>query len=279
MGVNGRSRAAARAETCGTKVRRMAADAAVRLSTADRVATISIASPPANALGTAVIEGLSSALDRVEADRSRVIVVRSEVDGYFVAGADLKLLADADGDGFLRYLERLRGVLERLAALAQLSVAAVDGFALGGGLELAMACTLRVATPRAKLGVPEIKLGLLPGAGGTQRLPRLIGRGPALDLLLTGRSIGGEDGARLGLVDRLAPDGEANAVAAELATTLAAGPAEALAATVRCADTARDVPLREGLAVERDEIVRLFTTPDAREGIRAFIEKRAPEFG
>lgn len=208
-----------------------------------------------------------------------MIVVRSEVDGYFVAGADLKLLAGTDTEGFVRYLERLRGVLERLAALPQLSIAAVDGFAFGGGLELAMACTLRVATPRAKLGVPEIKLGLLPGAGGTQRLPRLIGRGPALDLLLTGRSIGGEDGARLGLVDRLAADGEANAVAADLAARFADGPAEALAATVRCADAARDLPLREGLAVERDEIVRLFTTPDAREGIRAFIEKRAPEFG
>ncbi|HVM52233.1 MAG TPA: enoyl-CoA hydratase-related protein [Acidimicrobiales bacterium] len=257
----------------------MPADAAVQLSIATGVATVSIASPPANALGTAVIEGLSSALDEVEAARSRVIVVRSEVDGYFVAGADLKLLADADGDGFMRYLERFRGVLERFASLPQLSIAAVDGFALGGGLELAMACTLRVATPRAKLGVPEIKLGLLPGAGGTQRLPRLIGRGPALDLLLTGRSIGGEDGARLGLVDRLALDGEADAVAAELAASLAAGPADALAATVRCADAARDLPLRDGLAVERDEIVRLFTTPDAREGIRAFIEKRAPEFG
>lgn len=257
----------------------MPADVAVRLSHDDGVATVSIASPPANALGAAVIDGLSSALDGAEAAGARVIVVRSEVDGYFVAGADLKLLADADVDGFVRYLERLRGVLERLAALPQLSIAAVDGFALGGGLELAMACTLLVATPRAKLGVPEIKLGLLPGAGGTQRLPRLIGRGPALDLLLTGRSIGGEDGARLGLVDRLAPDGEAYAVAADFAASLAAGPAEALAATVRCADAARDLPLREGLGVEWDEIVHLFTTRDAREGIRAFIEKRPPEFG
>jgi hypothetical protein len=115
-----------------------------------------------------------------------MVVVRSEVPGFFAAGADLKLLAATDASGFADYLDGLRGVLERIATLPQLSVAAIDGFALGGGLELAMACTVRVATPRSRLGVPEIKLGLLPGAAGTQRLPRLVGRGAALDLLLTG---------------------------------------------------------------------------------------------
>lgn len=257
----------------------MPPEAAVRVTITDRVATVTLASPPANALGTAVIEGLSDALDAAETAGARVIIVRSDVEGYFAAGADLKLLADADADGFLRYLDRLREVLERLAALEQPSVAAIDGFALGGGLELAMACTLRVATPRARLGVPEIKLGLLPGAAGTQRLPRLVGRGAALDLLLTGRSAGGEEAARLGLVDQLAADGKAPAAATELARRLARGPALALAATVRCVDAARDLPLAEGLAVERDEIIGLFATADAREGIRAFVEKRPAEFG
>ncbi|MDP1818654.1 MAG: enoyl-CoA hydratase-related protein [Acidimicrobiales bacterium] len=252
---------------------------AVEVSVADRIATITLTSPPANALGVAVKEGLAAALDAAEAAGARVLVVRSAVDGFFAAGADLKLLAGADAVAFAEYVDGLRGVLERIAALPQLSIAAVDGFALGGGLELAMACTLRVASPRARLGVPEIKLGLLPGAAGTQRLPRLIGRGPALDLLLTGRSIGGEEGFRLGLVDRLAPDGETDAVARGLAAELAAGAFEALAAVARCADAARDLPFAQGLAVERREILRLFGTADAREGVRAFVEKRPPVFG
>lgn len=170
-------------------------------------------------------------------------------------------------------------MLERIAALPQLSIAAIDGFALGGGLELSMACTIRVATPRSKLGVPEIKLGLLPGAAGTQRLPRLVGRGAALDLLLTGRSADGGEAARLGLVDHLVADGEADAAAAELARHLGSGPFEALAAIVRCVDAAHDLPFAEGMAVEQDEIVRLFGTADAREGVRAFLEKRPAEFG
>lgn len=252
---------------------------AVTVAVDDRVATITLASPPANALGTAVKEGLTAALDAAEAAAARVVVVRSDVSGFFAAGADLKLLAGADAAGFADYLDGLRGVLERIAGLPQLSVAAIDGFALGGGLELAMACTIRVATPRSKLGVPEIKLGLLPGAAGTQRLPRLVGRGAALDLLLSGRSADGEEAARLGLVDRLVADGEADAAAAELAARLASGPFEALAATVRCVDAARDLPFAEGLAVEREEILRLFGTADAREGVRAFVEKRPAAFG
>lgn len=252
---------------------------AVTVAVDDRVATITLASPPANALGTAVKDGLTAALEAADAAGARVIVVRSEVPGFFAAGADLKLLAGADAATFADYLDGLRGVLERIAGLPQLSIAAIDGFALGGGLELAMACTMRIATPRSKLGVPEIKLGLLPGAAGTQRLPRLVGRGPALDLLLTGRSADGEEAARLGLVDRLVADGEADAAAAELAGRLAAGPFEALAATVRCVDAARDLPFAEGLAVERHEILRLFDTADAREGVRAFVEKRPAEFG
>jgi enoyl-CoA hydratase/carnithine racemase len=252
---------------------------AVTVAVDDRVATITLASPPANALGTAVTEGLRAALDAAESAAARMVVVRSEVPGFFAAGADLKLLAATDASGFADYLDGLRGVLERIATLPQLSVAAIDGFALGGGLELAMACTVRVATPRSRLGVPEIKLGLLPGAAGTQRLPRLVGRGAALDLLLTGRSADGGEAARLGLVDHLVADGEAGAASAELAARLASGPFEALAAIVRCVDAARDLPFAEGMAVERDEILRLFGTADAREGVRAFVEKRPAAFG
>ncbi len=251
---------------------------AVQVSISDRIATITLASPPANALGVPLKSGLSDALDVADAANARVLVVRSEVDGYFAAGADLKLLVGLDAGGFLEYLADLRSVLERIAESPSISIAAVDGYALGGGLELAMACTIRVASARAKLGVPEIKLGLLPGAGGTQRLPRLIGRGPALDLLLSGRSIGAEEGLRLGLVDHLAPDGAVDGLAVELAGRYAAGPSAALAATVRCVDAARDRPFADGMVVERDEIIALFETEDAREGISAFVEKRQAAF-
>lgn len=244
-----------------------------------RVGTVTLRRPPANALGDAVIAGLAAACDQLDAAAVGVAVVRSRVPGYFVAGADLHLLAHVDRDGFRDYLGRLRGVLDRVAHARWLSIAAIDGYALGGGLELAMACTLRVASHRSRLGVPEVKLGLLPGATGTQRLPRLIGRGPALDLLLSGRPATGEEAHRLGLVDRLTPNGEPDDQARAWAGDLAAGPGAAHAAIVRCVDAAGDLPLADGLGVEEREVVALFDTDDAREGVAAFLEKRPARFG
>jgi enoyl-CoA hydratase len=207
------------------------------------------------------------------------MVVTSALPGYFVAGADLHLLDGLDPDAFLRYLDRLRRVVDRIAAAPWLSLAAIEGHALGGGLELAMACTLRVASTSARLGVPEVKLGLLPGAEGTQRLPRLVGRGPALDLLLTGRSVAGEEGLRIGLIDRLVAEGRAHDTAIDLATTLAAGPRAAHAAIVRCVEAATAVPFAEGVEVERRELAALFVSEDGREGVRAFLDKRRARFG
>ncbi|MPY93867.1 MAG: enoyl-CoA hydratase [Acidimicrobiia bacterium] len=245
----------------------------------DGVVLVTLRRPPANALGEAMIAGLGSACDRAEAVGAGAMVVRSAVAGFFAAGADLHLLDGLDRDRFVAYLGRLRAVLDRIAAAPWVSVAAIEGHALGGGLEVAMACTLRVASDRSRLGVPEVKLGLLPGAEGTQRLPRLVGRGPALDLLLTGRSAGGEEAYRIGLVDRLVPEGRADAEARAWAAAFAAGPRQAHAAIIRCVDAARDLPLEDGVEVERREIVALFDTADAGEGIRAFLEKRPPRFG
>ena len=243
------------------------------------VATITLARPPANALGEPIIEGLALAFDQAEADGVRALVLASNADRFFAAGADLTLFDGLDVDGFVAYLDRLRAQIERVATGPWLSVAAIEGMALGGGLELAMAATMRVASTTASLGVPEVKLGLLPGAAGTQRLPRLIGRGPALDLLLTGRSVDGAEGHRLGLVDRLTDPGEALTVATDLAATLAAGPGEAQAAILRCVEVASQTDLAEGLAFERGEVARLFDSPDGREGVAAFLAKRRPEFG
>ena len=243
-----------------------------------RVAVIALASPPANALGDAVIDGLHASLDRLEVSDARVLTIRSDVHGYFAAGADLKLLSVAGADGFADYLGRLRGQIERIASLPMISIAAIDGYALGGGLELSLACTLRVASPVARLGVPEVNLGLLPGAGGTQRLARLIGRGPALDLLLSGRTVDAEEALRIGLIDRIASEGTINDEVARWASALAEGPYQALAAIVRCVDIAGDEGLDRGMELEALEVKRLFASPDAREGIAAFLEKRQPRF-
>lgn len=243
-----------------------------------RIAVVALDDPPANALSLAMVGALTAVLDAVERSDARVLIFRSAVPGFFVAGADLKLLGQADQTVVADYLGRLRAALERVPRLPVMSIAAIDGHALGGGLELAAACTLRIAGPGAKLGVPEVKLGLLPGAGGTQRLPRLVGRGAALDLLLTGRSADAQEALRIGLIDRFGPDG-AEAEAHRLAEALARLPASALAAIVRCVDAARDLPLEQGLRVEADEIAALFGGADAREGLSAFLEKRAPDFG
>lgn len=246
----------------------------------DGVSTITLARPPANALGEPIIAGLTTAFDRAEADGSSVVVIRSAVEGFFAAGADLTLFDDIDQIGFLHYLDRLRAQIERADTGPWISIAAIDGHALGGGLELAMACTIRVASVEAKLGVPEVKLGLLPGAAGTQRLPRLIGRGAAIDLLLTGRSVDGEEADRLGLVDRLAePGSTAWEAASDLAGSLAVGPREAHQAILRCVETAGRTDLADGMEVERAEVAELFDSADGREGVRAFLAKRRPVFG
>src|SRR6266542_3563320 len=192
----------------------------VRVVTMDR--------PPANALGVPILDGLHAAIDAAERDGNvKVMVVCSALDGFFAAGADIKHLSSADADSFLAYGNQMRAVNDRLAAAPWISVAAVDGLALGGGLELALACTLRVSGPRGRFGLPEVKLGLIPGAGGTQRLPRLVGRGRALDIMLTARQVPPDEALSMGLIDRITEGDtlkEALALAGELHLTPAQTP-------------------------------------------------------
>jgi enoyl-CoA hydratase/carnithine racemase len=234
--------------------------------------------PPANALGLEIIEGLHTAMDSAEATDTKVIVLASAVDGFFAAGADIKHMSAVDPASFREYGDALRGALERLATLPMVSVAAIEGRALGGGLELAMACTLRVAAAGARLGLPEVKLGLIPGAGGTQRLPRLVGRGRALDLMLTGREVDADEAFWIGLIERFADADTARAVAWQLAGELAAASTPAQLAVVRTVDAAYDRPIHDGLRYEVEQIQHLFEQGDAAEGIRAFIDKRTPRF-
>jgi enoyl-CoA hydratase/carnithine racemase len=243
------------------------------------IVEIVLGRPPANALGLEIIDGLHTAMDYAQGVDAKVIVVASALDGFFAAGADIKHMSAVDQASFREYGDALRGALERLAALPLISVAAVDGLALGGGLELAMACTLRVGAARARLGLPEVKLGLIPGAGGTQRLPRLVGRGRALDLMLTGRQVEADEAFWIGLIDRFAePDTTARATAWQLAHELAAASTPAQLAVVRTVDAAYDRPLPDGLRFEVEQVQDLFERGEAAEGLRAFIDKRTPEF-
>lgn len=233
---------------------------------------------PANALGLPILDGLHAACDAAEAAGDvKVMVIASALDGFFAAGADIKHLSTIDAESFLAYGDRMRSANDRLEAAAWLSVAAVDGLALGGGLELAMACTLRVAGPGARLGLPEVKIGLIPGAGGTQRLPRLVGRGRALDIMLTARQVPADEAYAIGLVDRVT-EGSALDAALELAGELVGPSLPAQLAVVRSVDAAGDLPLAEGFGFEAAQEQGLFEHGEAAEGIAAFVGKRRPVF-
>lgn len=242
------------------------------------IVVLTMERPPANALGLPLLEGLDAAMDAAaEAGGVKVMVISSEITGFFAAGADIKHLSTIDAESFLAYGSVMRAVNDRLEASPWLSIAAIDGLALGGGLELAMACTLRVAGPSAKLGLPEVKLGLIPGAGGTQRLPRLVGRGRALDIMLTARQVGAEEAGAIGLVDRVT-DGDALDAALQLASELVGPSLPAQLAVVRTVDAAHEMSLADGLAYEASQEQGLFEDGEAAEGIAAFVGKRPPSF-
>jgi enoyl-CoA hydratase/carnithine racemase len=234
--------------------------------------------PPANALGVPILDGLRAAIDAAErAGNVKAMIVTSALDGFFAAGADIKHMSSIDAASFKAYGGKMRAVNDRLAASSWISIAAIDGLALGGGLELALACTMRVSGSRGRFGLPEVKLGLIPGAGGTQRLPRLVGRGRALDIMLTARQVLAEEALAIGLADRLTHGDvvkEALALAAELVTSSL--PAQL--AVVRAVNAAFELPPDEGFRYEALLEQGLFTDGEAAEGIRAFIAKRPPDF-
>ena len=239
---------------------------------------VRLANPPANQLGRSLIDGLSAAISAFEASQARTVIVHSALGGFFAAGADIKYMAAADRAAFEGYGASLRTVFNGIAGLDRPAIAAIEGRALGGGLELALACTMRIGSVSARLGLPEVKLGLIPGGGGTQRLPRLVGRGRALDLMLTGREVAADEALAIGLLDRVTEPGGAVALAVRLAGQLGALSRPALGAVLRCVDDAADLPLAQGMAREADRVTELFDSPDGREGLAAFVAKRPPSF-
>lgn len=255
----------------------MAGDVVGWRSAGDGIRVLTLRRPPANALGLPLIDGLNAALDDLEADPVKVVVIASEVPGFFAAGADIKHMSAVDNTAFAAYGTALRETLSRLAAADLISIAAVDGLALGGGLELALACTLRLGGPGARFGLPEVKLGLIPGAGGTQRLPRLVGRGRALDIMLTARQVPAAEALAIGLIDRLTA-GPAETAALDLAAELAALSLPAQRAVIASVDAAYELSAADGHAFEAAQVNELFASGEAKEGIAAFVAKRPPAF-
>lgn len=230
-----------------------------------------------NALSFAILREINDAFTEAASWPIRALLITGEGDRAFCAGADIDELRNRDLVAQKRGAEFGQGVFARLDDFPVASVALINGFAFGGGLELAMACTYRLALPTAKMGLPEIKLGLIPGYGGTQRLPRLVGEARALEMITTGRTVAASEAVAIGLVNRIV---EGDVVAAGLAFAREFSgyglPAQAFArAAVK---RALDLPIHEGLKVEADLSTLAFRTADAEEGMAAFSEKRKPNF-
>jgi enoyl-CoA hydratase len=245
----------------------------------DRVAVITINRPEKrNALSAAVRRELLVALDQVRDDaNARVVVITGSGDKAFIAGADIAEFAERTPVQQRAVMEERR-IFDAVAELPKPVIAMINGFALGGGCELALACDMRIAARSARLGQPEIKLGIIPGGGGTQRLPRLIGVGNAMRLILTGELINAEEAARLGLVDLVVEDADLATQTMEIARAMAAHSPLTLRLAKTAVRASEEMPLAAGLAFERELFITAFGSNDKREGVAAFLEKRAPNF-
>lgn len=244
----------------------------VSLEVADGVGTITLNRPPMNALSLQVQSEFADAARQADADEAVRIVVVYGGPKVFAAGADVKEMADWTATEASDSSHDLHAAFTAVASISKPTIAAVTGYALGGGLELALCCDLRVVGDNAKVGLPEILLGIIPGAGGTQRLTRLIGPSRAKDMIFTGRFLTADQAHAIGLVDRVVPPDEVYAQAHALATRLAAGAPFALAAAKRAIEAAVDSDLAAGLEVERHEFAALFGTQDQKIGMASFLE-------
>jgi enoyl-CoA hydratase len=241
------------------------------------VATITIDRPDSlNALNTETLHALDEILD--ETDDARAIVLTGAGDDAFVAGADIGYMQELSTPEALEYAELGHRICDRLETHSAPVIAAVNGYAFGGGCELALAADLRIASENAVLGQTEIDLGIVPGWGGTQRLPRLIGDQAARRMIFLGERLDSEAAAEVGLVGEVVPQEELDSVVAEMAEELASKPRFALAAAKEALNQVHEGPRSEGLAFERRLWSGLFGTHDQREGMAAFVEKRDPEF-
>jgi enoyl-CoA hydratase/carnithine racemase len=256
-----------------------AAPVAVTAEIAAGVGRITLDRPPANSYDPAFLEDLDAAISEVAQSGATVAVVSSASEKFFSAGADVKGFLERSPDDNIAMVRRAHEVFNRFASEAPIFIAKIAGHALGGGYEIALACDIRIAAEGSyRIGLPEATLGLLPGTGGTQRLPRLIGRGRALELMLTGQPVSPSRAYELGMVDRLVPAGDLDSDVDDVATRLAAGAPLSLRAIKRAVHDGVDLPLADGLRCELDGLAPLFASADAQEGMTAFTQKRTPRY-
>ena len=231
-----------------------------------------------NALNPQVVEEIGQSLLEIEAEGPPAIIVTGAGEKAFVAGADIAAMNDMDPLQAKRFAEVGHAAMALLDRSPVPTIAAVNGFALGGGCEIALSCDIRIAAANALFGFPEVGLGILPGMGGTQRAPRLIGPAVAKELIFTGRRIGTDEARLMGLVNHVVPEGEALKAAKEMAAEIAANGPVAVRHAKAAANRALDVDIISGLEYEADQFALLFATEDAKEGMSAFMEKRKAEF-
>jgi enoyl-CoA hydratase/carnithine racemase len=244
----------------------------VRVEIEQAVATIRLDRPPMNALNAQVQAEIADAARQVTGDDQVRAVVIYGGEKVFAAGADIKEMEQASYADMLTNCRRLQDAFNLVARIGKPVVAAITGYALGGGLELALCADFRVAGESAKVGQPEITLGVIPGAGGTQRLPRLVGPARAKDIVFTGRFVGALEALGIGLVDKVVPDAQVHQAAVDMVARYAGGPALALRAAKQAIDEGLDVDLDTGLEIERLHFAGLFATQDQRTGMRSFVE-------
>lgn len=242
----------------------------------ENIGIITIDSPPVNALEKQVLDELEQIVDHIPFEVD-VVIIHGAGEKAFVAGADIKDFPALKKDTAIALAKRGQAIFDKIAKLAQPVIAAIDGYALGGGLELALACDIRVASTRSQLGLPEVKLGILPGYGGTQRLPRLIGPGKAKQLIFTGEFISAEEAKAIGLVEEIT-EGSAFEKAKEIAQTIAKRAPLGVRQAKKAINEGLETTLEEGLHIEALAFGELCETEDKNEGVKAFFEKREPQF-
>ena len=250
----------------------------VELTRNGDAAVITLNRPQAlNALSFKIVEEVGDAIDEATSTDARAIIFTGAGDKAFCAGADIKELREQNTNSMRVAMGKGQATFAKLDSLRIPSIALINGYAFGGGLELALACTFRVATSNAKVGLPEIKLGIIPGYGGTQRLPRLVGEGRALEIIMSGRTVDAEEAERIGLVQKII-EGDGMMGVLEFAKTITCYSLPILEYAREAVMTALDNPIDAGLKIERDLNLLAFTTEDCREGMAAFEEKRKAVF-
>lgn len=250
-----------------------------QLEVEHHIATLRLNSPPVNALSTSVLKDLTERMDKMEHDPNvRVVIIQSAVPKFFAVGADIKEIQGFDGEKGYELNRLFQNTFNKVAKLSKPTICVVDGYAIGGGAELALACDIRIATENAQFALPEASLGLIPAGGGTQRLPRLISAGKAKELMFTGERIKADEALKIGLVEHVVPRHESDSFVKTLAEKISEKAPIAIRAIKKAVNEGLQHDMDEGLKIELEESKYCFDTHDFHEGVNAFLNKRKPKF-